>query len=206
MFVVSQQFDPFSIELAHPSPQLHASFTLAEPEIFCATFCRNSVRGKEPIIRTTLMICNRCAAGSAFHVVDVMLSKPNNRSEFDWGRMFVNPSQQNSSDSGEGYTGYKCLNCRCNSRFVPVNLNFVLSFLPAHFLFPATRFASTMSSRFVFVYLSRMRWFIPAISPVPQQPVLLLKMDTEGDELSSLQGLTDLLESKQVSLQVFCLL
>jgi hypothetical protein len=46
-------------------------------------------------------------------------------------------------------------------------------------------------------------YFLLASSLQLQQPVLLLKMDTEGAEHSALQGLTDLLEARQVCLRNF---
>ena len=61
-----------------------------------------------------------CAAGSAFQAMDVLLNGLNNGSEFDWGLMFVTPSQQNSSDDDEGRSVYKCKNCRYDPRDVRV--------------------------------------------------------------------------------------
>ena len=148
-------------------------------------------------------MCNRCAAGAAFQAVDVVLNGLNNGSEFDWGLMFVTPSQQNSSDDREGRSVYKCRNCRCDFPLCAC-IQFGLSD-PRFFIFAATRFASTMCSRFIFIALNCActEILLPATSPQLQQPVLLLKMDTEGAEESALQGLTDLLEAKQVCEQSY---
>lgn len=56
-----------------------------------------------------------CAAGSSFQAVDVMMNTPTHVSNFDWGSMFVKPSQQSSFDhedanGNENIT--RCKNCR----------------------------------------------------------------------------------------------
>jgi hypothetical protein len=56
-----------------------------------------------------------CAAGSVFQTVDVMMNAPENASNFDWAFIFVNSSQQTSSDA-EDRSIIRCANCRSIAR------------------------------------------------------------------------------------------
>jgi hypothetical protein len=60
-----------------------------------------------------------CAAGSGFQTVDVMMNAPNNASNFDWAYIFVNSSQQTSSDAEDRST-IRCANCRCTVRMCSI--------------------------------------------------------------------------------------
>ena len=67
----------------------------------------------ESFVRRFAMI--PCAAGSVFQTVDVMMNAPDNASNFDWAFIFVNSSQQTSSDS-EDRSIIRCANCRSIAR------------------------------------------------------------------------------------------
>jgi hypothetical protein len=57
-----------------------------------------------------------CAAGSAFQAVDVLMNTPLHQTNFDWGTMFVKPSQHGPGDDDDGNVT-RCRNCRFKTTF-----------------------------------------------------------------------------------------